>query len=129
MADEAEAETGSIKGGLTDVRSSDFRETYANNLRFENSVWDIRMQFGVLDQQENVVRLHTAVNVPWVQAKLMAYYLHINVAFHEMEHGAIKVPERVMPPSPASFLSEGELKVKPDLQAVYDRLMAHWKTL
>jgi hypothetical protein len=79
---------------------ADFIERYANNVRFESSVWDLRLILGTLDQatQPHTIHVHTAVNVPWQQAKLMAYFLYLHVLFQEAGGDAIKIPEGVMPP-------------------------------
>ena len=54
-------------------QTEDFRNTYANNVLFETSVWDLKMIFGQLDQRlgQNAVVQHTAVAVPWPQVKIM----------------------------------------------------------
>ena len=91
---------------LTLERTPEYKESYANNVRFESSVWDLKIIFGLLDQstQPHTVRQFASVNVPWEQAKLMAFFLELNLLFHEHEHGKIKVPSAVMPPSLESFL-------------------------
>jgi len=68
---------------------------YANNVRFETSVWDLKAVFGQLEQLppsgELSVDWHTAVTMPWLVAKLLIYYLRINVAAYELANGCIKV--------------------------------------
>lgn len=100
------ADDNSTPSPLQWVRTADFADVYANNVRFESSVWDLKSVFGVLDQgtPNNVaippsVRFHTAIAVPWVQAKIMAYNMYLNVMFHEHTDGTIKIPASVMPPS------------------------------
>ena len=91
------------------MRATDFEEKYANNVTFETCVWDLRIFFGTLDQgtpdQEtygNAVKFHTAISVPWPQAKLMAYSACLNVLWHEMTEGKIRVP--VSPPPVDAFV-------------------------
>jgi len=62
-------------------RDEDFLPVYANNVLFEPSVWDLKMIFGQLDQSEGkaVVEQHTAVTIPWAQAKVLSYYLQVNL--------------------------------------------------
>ena len=81
-------------------KTEDFATVYANNVRYESSVWDLKMIFGELDQSQGkeVVQLHTGVSIPWIQAKLMAYMLRLNVEAYELENGNIDVPIRVIPP-------------------------------
>lgn len=81
-------------------RDPSFFETYANNVHFETSVWDLRMIFSVLDQAPGMppFRQLGAVHVTWAQAKVMAYYLLVNIAFHETVNGKVAVPPVVTPP-------------------------------
>ena len=61
-------------------KDEDLLEVYANNVFFESSVWDIKMLFGTLDQskdQQISIHQHTAISIPWLQAKVMAYFLHL----------------------------------------------------
>jgi hypothetical protein len=89
-------------------RTDGFVEKYANNIRFESSVWDIRILFGLLNQSLTpaTVDQHTAMNVPWAQAKLMAYFLQVNVIFHEIANGTINIPDAIMPESVSDELLE-----------------------
>ena len=61
---------------------SEFEEAvpvYANNVRFEMTAWDLRVLFGQLASTtisgEPGVDWHTDVTIPWIQAKLMHFYL------------------------------------------------------
>jgi hypothetical protein len=75
---------------------------YADNAFFETSVWDLKVIFGQLEQHTGKVNIdwHTAVTMPWLQAKLLSYYLRVNLAAYELAHGNIKVPSNVQPPTP-----------------------------
>lgn len=82
-------------------RKENFASVYANNVRYESSVWDLKMILGELDQKDPgnlIVEQHTAVTIPWIQIKLMIYYLGINLKFHETAQGKIKIPVSVLPP-------------------------------
>lgn len=86
-------------------RSESFESLYANNVRYEASVWDLKLLFGVLDQQATspaveLVELNTAMSMPWPVVKIMAYYLQLNVAIYELENGKIRVNPRVYPTEP-----------------------------
>ena len=74
---------------------------YANNVKFELTVWDLRILFGqLLPMSEGIgqVDWHTDVTIPWAQAKLMNLYLEINIALYERENGKITIPAGVLPP-------------------------------
>jgi len=58
---------------------------YANAVYFDATAWDLSMTFGrtVLrtpQQERQEMEWTTAITIPWSQAKLMAYYLLINLA-------------------------------------------------
>jgi hypothetical protein len=80
----------------------DFESVYANNAYFESSVWDLKIIFGQLEQHtgKTLVDWHTAVTIPWLQAKIWSYYLRLNVAIHEATSGPLTIPARVLPPPP-----------------------------
>jgi hypothetical protein len=80
----------------------DFVSGYANNIQFEPSAWDLKIVFGELSQtaQETVVEQHTSITISWLQAKMLEFYLKVQIAAHELEDGKIQVPQRVLPPEP-----------------------------
>ncbi len=81
-------------------RDNTFLETYGNNVIFENSVWDLKLTFSVLDQTPDTPPFKEvcAVRIPWAQAKIMAYFLSMNVAFHESANGTIELAAGIVPP-------------------------------
>jgi hypothetical protein len=87
-------------------RGDDFESLYANNVRFESSVWDLKLIFGELDQSRplTIVRQHTSISIPWIQAKLLAYFIEVNIGIFESDNGFIRVPSSVTPPLPATFV-------------------------
>jgi hypothetical protein len=97
-------------------RSQDFRSVYANNALFEASVWDLKVILGQLDQREGkiAVEQHTAVSIPWTQAKLLSYWLRLNIELYEIEHGKIHIPQRVWPPV-APLTDDPQLKASFEL--------------
>ena len=101
-------QTGTPPPKPTFARADNFFEMYANNVAFESSIWDLNVVFGVFDQTPNVPPFKQlgAVRIPWQQAKLMAYMLAMNVAFHETQNGPIKVPEGVAPPNISKFVAD-----------------------
>src|SRR5438270_12412186 len=107
--------------------TQDFESRYANNVQSEHSVWDFKVIFGTLDQsvQPNRVMQHTSINLPWLQVKLLSYYLNVAVAIHETENGKIKIPASVMPPNPETI----ELAVfglSPHLREIIDNVYKHF---
>src|SRR5689334_3796431 len=80
-----------VKSQIEFKRSEDFVELYANNVKFESSVWDLKLVFGELDQSlgPNVVVQHTAITIPWPQIKLLLFGLNISLTEHEGRAGRI----------------------------------------
>lgn len=87
---------------ITFERAEDFSSLYANHVRYESSVWDLKLIFGELDQSKgpSAVQQHTAISVSWLQAKLLAYFLAVNVTLHQAQNGNVQVPVSVLPPRP-----------------------------
>jgi hypothetical protein len=101
-------------------------EAYANNVYYESSSWDLKLIFGQLDQTGGKVKVvqHSAITVPWAQAKLMVYWLKGQIEAHELVNGKIHVPPPVIPP-PLPPMTEEIKKSDPNAEAVYgifDRL-------
>lgn len=94
-------------------------EAYANNVFYETSSWDLKLIFGQLDQSEGRVRVvqHSAITVPWAQAKLMVYWLRGQIEAHELVNGKIHVPSPVIPPP--FPLTEELKKSDPNAEAIY----------
>ena len=87
---------------INNVRSDEFVTCYANNIQFESSIWDLKLLFGQVDFSAKPVAIeqHTAIAIPWLQAKLLAYYLLINIHIFEAENGKVAVPSSVAPQIP-----------------------------
>lgn len=79
--------------------ADDFVETYANNVYYESSVWDLKLIFGQLDQREGKVKIaqHTAITLPWMQAKLFSFWLRGQIEAHEMINGKIQLSASIIP--------------------------------
>jgi hypothetical protein len=99
---------------------------YANNTRFESSVWDLRILFGQLvPGGRGEVDWHTDVTIPWAQAKLMHLYLGINLGLYELENGQINVPPGVLPPvmaNPPSGMDTSNPKAVESFEFVRKRI-------
>ncbi len=79
----------------------DLEEDYANNTYIETSVWDLKIIFGQINQFGKPtieVDWHTAITMPWAQAKLLNYFLGLHIASYELQNGKIKIPPAVTPP-------------------------------
>jgi hypothetical protein len=101
--------------------SDEIYEGYANNVLYEASVWDLKFIFGQLDQSEGRLRVvaHSAITVPWIQVKLMTYWLRGQIEAHEKVNGKINIPLAVLPP-PLPPLTEELKKSDPNAEAIYE---------
>jgi hypothetical protein len=85
-------------------RIEEFVTGYANNVQFEPTAWDLKMLFGELSQTGGRVTVaqHTSITIAWAEAKILSYYLRIQIAAYELQHGKIQVPKEVLPPVPTA---------------------------
>ncbi|HEX9545404.1 MAG TPA: DUF3467 domain-containing protein [Pyrinomonadaceae bacterium] len=88
--------------------ADEFYEAYANSIIYESSSWDLKLVFGQLDQSEGTVKVvqHSAITLPWTQAKLMLYWLRGQIEIHELLNGKIHIPPPVIPPPPPPLTEE-----------------------
>jgi hypothetical protein len=80
------------------ARGDEFESLYANNVTLEATALDLKMVFGEIDLRRQLVEQHTAITIPWVQAKILSYYLGIFIAQHEAQSGKVTIPASVLPP-------------------------------
>jgi hypothetical protein len=82
-------------------RREHINAVYANYANFELSDLDLKMLFGQLDQStpQRSVDWHTAVTVAWPEAKIISYFLRVNIAIYESGHGVVKIPASMLPPT------------------------------
>lgn len=74
---------------------------YANSILVLPTLFDAKLIFGELKPfLRPGVDWHTVVTIPWVQAKMLIYYLTVTVAAHELDNGSINIPSQLMPPEP-----------------------------
>ena len=97
---------------------------YANNTYFEPTVWDLKILFGEWSGRANSVDWHTSITLPWAQAKLLAYYLGINIAARELRQGRIQIPDTVIPPEIPPPTPEA-LQTDPGSQAFFEMVQEH----
>ena len=90
-------------------RDEDFTSLYANNTQFESTIWDLKLTFGQVDLANSAIEQHTAMALPWPQAKLAAYYMLVNVTIHQANNGLIFIPPLTLPkrPDPSDPTIEG----------------------
>lgn len=114
------------KRGIENQRREDFAEFYANNSQVLSSVWDLRLVFGQLDQSQgpNTIVQHSAVTLPWPQAKVMLYFLQMHLASHEAEHGKIIVPKGIIPEFPKPQKGKDHEKTLAVLRKLYEDFIA-----
>lgn len=106
----------------------ELKAEYANNHFVETSIWDLKIFFGQWYQNPGV-DWHTAVTLPWAQAKLLAYFLNINVAIYEHQHGRIDLPEQAWPKSPALADPSGkDLDLVSALEAMHKKFISEIKS-
>lgn len=106
--------------------TEDFSEAYANNVYFESSAWDLKLLFGQLDQSGQLTQsetkiktiVHTAITVPWAQAKLMLYWLKGHLEAYEAANGKIQMPASIIPPE-FPPLTEELKKSDPNAEKIY----------
>jgi hypothetical protein len=91
-------------------RVEDFQSRYANNVQMEQSAFDLKLVFGQLDQSRGSLRVeqHTAITLSWTQAKLMLYYLQLNITGYEFDNGKISIRKDLIPPPVPSLTPEQE---------------------
>src|ERR1700680_463733 len=80
--------------------TEDFASLYADNVRFESTVWDLKLIFGEIDLSSGseIVKQHTAITIPWSLAKLVIFFLQLNVSIQELLSGTVIVPPSQIPP-------------------------------
>lgn len=98
-----------------------YGESYANNVFFEPSAWDMKLVFGQLDQRDgkNLIRQHTAVTMSWAQIKLLSFWLRGYIEFQESLNGKIVIPPSGFPrdvPGP----TEEQRAADPNVDKVYE---------
>jgi hypothetical protein len=86
-----------VKTLVGELRPSRPTERYANNFKFLPSVWDLRILFGEFDSDKNDADWHSAVTIPWLQVRMVAYFLRLNLAWYEFQNGPLAIPPSVKP--------------------------------
>lgn len=107
---------------LRDLSTRKTRENissvYANGVNFELGDLDIKILFGQISRFGTpTVEWHTGVTMHWAEAKLLSYYLRINLAIYEAQHGDIKIPASLFPPSP---VAPADLETNPKGKEVFE---------
>lgn len=107
------------------LATAEFDAVYANNSLIESSLWDLKIFFGQLEQHTGSARVdwHTAVTMPWLQAKLLSYYLRLGLAYHESQFGALKFPPSLVPPKPDPP-STSDLAINAEVKSLYESIIA-----
>lgn len=90
------------KKGIVFTKTDDFRSEYANNSLLQVSNWDLKIIFGELDQSKgpNDVIQKVAITLPWPQAKVLSYFLTLNLITHEAVNQREVIPSGIIPPLP-----------------------------
>lgn len=106
MPEEKSEETIKIADQFT--RAQEFLARYANNVNYETSVFDLKIVFGELVQplgKKAFIEQHTSVTLSWLEAKIAALFLAMNVAMHEKNFGTLNIPNGTLP---ADFMRASE---------------------
>lgn len=82
-------------------RAEDFFYDYANFVGMENSPWDLKLLFGQLDQRFKPAgtEMRSSITIPWMTAKVMAFYLLVNLGVYEASYGRIPIHTEGIPPA------------------------------
>jgi hypothetical protein len=101
------------------------RSVYANYANFELSDLDLKIIFGQLAQTgaKKAVDWHTAVTMTWAEAKLVSFFLRVNIAIYEAQYGIIKVPASMLPPLPPPPEENMSQAFVDAVRAIHDELM------
>jgi hypothetical protein len=105
-------------------QSDNFASSYANNVFFSTSIFDIKMVFGDIVQFPNAqpyVEQHTAITLSWREAKIAALFLAMNVAMHENQFGALDIPAGILPANFQRTAEEGKLPLTKLMEFVEHR--------
>ena len=79
---------------------------YANNIALEQTAWDLKLIFGEYSNRVQGVEYHTSITIPWAQAKLLLYFLKVNIEAYEADHGKIYIPPASYPPTSSTIQSD-----------------------
>ena len=102
-------------------RTANCVNSYANNVRYEQTMHDVTIVFGQSDLSTGteIVKQNVAVTVPWSVAKLALYYLNLNLQFFELYNGKIPIPASQAPP-PFPQPAEQALKADPNAMKAFE---------
>ncbi len=101
----------------------EFFSFYTNNIQIQQTVFDLKLIFGELVQSQGklaYVDQHSSVTMSWVQAKLLLYFLQLNMIAFEDINGKIKIPPELIPPEIVPIAEDN--KDTPQAQALYELL-------
>jgi hypothetical protein len=120
--DGAAAFFNKVFGEAFDRRTREnIRQAYSNSAFFETSELDAKILFGQTNRNfgNPVIDWHTAVTMAWAQAKMLSYYLRLNLAVYEANYGTIKVPAGMLPPT---FAAPEDLESNPKSRKLFETI-------
>jgi len=108
-------------------RASDFTTSYANNIYYESTAWDMKLTFGHVDQATGtvVIKHDFAVSIPWPLAKLALFWLRLHVETAEAEVGKIPIRKDLVPvelPKFEQHEKEDDPAAAKRFREIYERL-------
>ncbi len=99
---------------------------YANTFQVETTVYDFKLRFGQLNLKgkEWISDPKCDVTLPWMQLKLMLFFLALNLFNYEEENGTIFLPDRIKPIAPDIIANppEGQPPAGESFLALYREL-------
>jgi hypothetical protein len=85
-------------------RADDFRSLYANNVIADGTAWDLRLTFGQFEKRADGSVVNTqrvSVTMPFGLAKLMMFWVELQIQVHERQMGQrVRIRPDVLPPMP-----------------------------
>ena len=99
----------------TPTSEEDLSVEYANNVLLEPTTWDLKVLFGEYSNHAQKVEWHTSMTMPWATAKLLMYFLQVNIAIYETHMQKIKIPPAAIPTPPSAPTAEQNDETARDL--------------
>jgi hypothetical protein len=114
------------------LRTNDFLSVYANNVVVDATAWDLTLTFGQFDKRPDGAKVNNqrlSVNMPFALAKLMLFWVELQILSHEVQTGQrVALRPSVLPDAPPP-VDPGEpdpnvLKLHDAITQLRNRLLA-----
>jgi len=111
------------------IASDEINTDYANNIAIHPTVWDLKIVFGEYSNTLNTVEWHTSMTMPYATAKLLAYYLQMNVELYEIYNGRVALPTGSLPAAPPPVPTQQDGTIDPKAKEIFETLQILHKRL